>query len=99
MSLPLRKKNLNRTAGWLYRSGSIHAGFDYGVDIGTPVFAVRPGRILRTRNDIAHLKPDRAGSSGAPPNYILQAIRYQNEPATVVYLHVSPHFSVKAGDE
>ncbi|WP_028644124.1 M23 family metallopeptidase [Nocardioides sp. URHA0020] len=99
MALPLPKKNLNRTAGWLYRSGNIHAGFDYGVDIGTPVFAVRGGRILRTVDNIPNMAPGKAGKSGDPPNFILQAVRYRNKPATVVYLHVSPHFSVKEGDE
>jgi hypothetical protein len=99
MALPLRKKDLNRTAGWLYSSGNIHAGYDYAVDIGTPVFAVRGGRILRTVDDIPNLKPDRDGKSGDPPNFVLQAIRYKGKPATVVYLHLSPDIPVKAGDE
>lgn len=90
---------MNRTAGWLYSSGAIHAGFDYGVDIGTPVFAVRGGRILRTVDHIPNLDPASDGKSGDPPNFILQAIRYKNQPATVLYLHVSPQLPVQEGDE
>ena len=99
MALPLRKQDLNRTAGWLYSSGNIHAGFDYAVDIGTPVFAVRKGPILKTVDDIPNLSPQKDGQSGDPPNFILEAIQYKGEPATVIYLHVSPHLPVKAGDE
>lgn len=90
---------MNRTAGWLYSSGKIHAGFDYAVDIGTPVFAVRGGHVLKTVDGIPNLQPERDGQSGDPPNFLLLGTRYKGEPATVIYLHVSPNLPVKAGDE
>lgn len=98
-SAPLSPKQLNLTARWLYPSGKIHAGYDYAVPIGTPVFAVRHGRILKVRDDIRNLPADRDGVSGDPPNFIMQAIHYKREPATIVYLHVSPDVLVKEGDE
>ena len=98
-SAPLSAKKLNLTARWLYPSGKIHAGYDYSVPIGTPVFAVRRGRILKTRDDIDNLPTDKDGKSGDPPNFILQAIHYKHQPATVVYMHVSPHVLVNEGDE
>jgi hypothetical protein len=99
MNMPLARKNMNLTAGWLYSSGAIHAGFDYGVQIGTPVFAVRDGHILKTVDNIPNLDPHAEGHSGDPPNFILQGIMYKHEAATVVYLHVSPNVLVKEGDE
>lgn len=90
---------MQRTAGWTYpSSGSIHAGVDFGVDIGTPVFAVRDGTILKVVDNIPNLRPDQDGESGDPPNFILQEITYKNEPATVVYLHLSPRIRLKEGD-
>jgi Peptidase family M23 len=99
MNTPLSRKNMNLTNGWKYSSGLIHAGYDYGVQIHTPVFAVRDGHILETVDNIPNLDPDKEGQSGDPPNYILQGIMYKHEAATVVYLHVSPNVPVKAGDE
>ena len=98
-SAPLSAKNMNLTARWLYPSGAIHAGYDYAVPIGTPVFAVRHGRILKIRDDIHNLPKDKDGKSGDPPNFILQGFHYKHEPATIVYMHVSPHVLVNEGDE
>jgi hypothetical protein len=99
MNTPLSRKNMNLTAGWKYTSGLIHAGYDYGVEIGTPVFAVRHGHILKTVDNIPNLGRSAEGQSGDPPNFILQGIMYKHKAATVVYLHVSPNVLVKEGDE
>jgi peptidase M23-like protein len=90
---------MHLTAGWTYSSGAIHAGYDYGVDIGTLVFAVRHGHILRIVDNIRNMDPGDDGKSGDPPNFILQGIMYKGDPATVVYLHVSPNVLVKEGEE
>jgi hypothetical protein len=48
MSTPLRKKHMGLSATWKYpSSGDIHAGYDYPVNIDTPFFAVREGKILK----------------------------------------------------
>jgi Peptidase family M23 len=90
---------MNRTTGWKYDSGLIHAGYDYPVDLHTPVFAVRDGHILKTVDSIDNLGLNEEGNPGDDPNYILQGIMYKHEAATVVYLHVSPNVLVRAGDE
>jgi hypothetical protein len=88
MALPLPRKEMNLTARWKYSSGALHAAFDYGVDIGTPLFAVRRGRILRFRDDVRDLHPDANGQSGDPVNFLMLGIRFRKQPATVLYLHI-----------
>jgi murein DD-endopeptidase MepM/ murein hydrolase activator NlpD len=101
MATPLSKNHMKHTTEWLYKDKkqTIHAGFDYPVDMHTPVYAVRAGRILKKVDNIKNLAVDKDGESGDPPNYILLGIRYKGQPATVVYLHVSPHLPVREGDE
>lgn len=99
MALPLSEKDMDRTTGWLYDDKTIHAGFDYPVDKFTPVYAVRAGRILRKVDHHKNLPSSKDGAKGAPPNFVLLGITYKAQPATVVYLHVSPHVPVKEGDE
>lgn len=38
------------TAGWRYPSGSLHAAIDYGIPIGTPVYASAAGVVIKTAN-------------------------------------------------
>ena len=102
MNAPLARKNLNRTSGvgWLYDSSKkIHAGFDYHVDIGTPVFAVRNGRILAVVDNIPNLDRDEEGHKDDDPNFIIQGFTYNREPACIVYMHISPNVPVNVGDE
>jgi len=99
MSLPLPPKHKVVTAGWKYPSGGIHAGFDYSVPIGTPLFAVRGGTILLMRDTIPNMDPGQDGKSGDPANFIMLRIMYKKHPATVLYLHISPNAKVKQGDE
>lgn len=98
MSHPLPVGSRSVAAGWKYSGGNIHAGFDYSVPIGTPVFAVRRGHILKVVDHVKNLAPTRDGVSGAPVNFILQAIVFDGKPATVLYLHISPDVLVKEGD-
>lgn len=98
MSDPLPHKNMILTSQWLYSKGGIHAGFDYSVPIGTPLLAVRDGKILKVVDHIKNLPPDKDGKSGDDPNFIMLGITYKNEPVTVLYLHVSPDVKLKAGD-
>lgn len=98
MSHPLPVGQRTVAAGWKYSGGNIHAGFDYSVPIGTPIFAVRKGHILKVVDNVKNLAPNKDGVSGAPVNYILQAIMFNGEPATVLYLHISPNVPVKEGD-
>jgi hypothetical protein len=100
MGKPLPRKKMNRTAGWRYpSSNNLHAAFDYGVSIGTPVFAVRAGKILKVVDDIKNLEPNRDGNSGDPPNFIAQRIKYKGAKATVTYVHISKNAFVAEGDE
>jgi len=98
MSHPLPVGQRTVSAGWKYSDGDIHAGFDYSVDIGTPIHAVRKGRILKVVDNVKNLAPARDGVSGAPVNFILQAIMLNGKPATVLYLHISPNALVDEGD-
>lgn len=77
---------MNLTAKWLYSSGAIQAGYDDRVDIGTPVFAVRGGHILKKVENIKNLELDKDGERGDPPNYILQVTLYKDEPATILMM-------------
>ena len=54
MARPLGTKNLVLKAGWRYSSRDLHASFDYEATIGTPVFAVRDGHILKTMQICRH---------------------------------------------
>lgn len=87
---------------WNYSDGRIHAAFDYSVDIGTPLLAVRGGKILRVRDTIPNLDKDEDGESGDDANFIMLGITYKSEPVTVLYLHVHHHEDghprFKAGD-
>jgi hypothetical protein len=99
MGKPLSRKNMNRTAGWRYSSGTLHAAFDYGVDLHTPVFAVRPGKILKVVDNIPNLDKDVDGQPNTPANFILQGIKFKGDKATVIYAHLSPHVLVNQGDQ
>jgi hypothetical protein len=99
MALPMSKQHMQLGTEWLYKDKTIHAGYDFGVDMHTPVFAVRAGRILKKVDTIENLGVNEDGEKGDDPNYVLLGITYKGKPATVVYLHVSPHLPVKEGDE
>jgi len=101
MGKPLPRKNMkSRTAGWRYSSNNeLHAAFDYEVPIGTPVFAVRRGKILKVVDHIKNMKPDEDGKSGDPPNFITLRIKYKGAKATVTYVHISKRAFVNEGDE
>ncbi len=98
MSLPLSPKKMSLGTTWRYSSGSLHAGFDYGVGIGTPVFAVRNGVILAVNDDQPNMAPDQEGVTGQEANWVMQGITYKGDLATVLYLHVSPKVPVQKGD-
>lgn len=99
MNLPLAPKKMSLGTTWRYSKGDLHAGYDYGVGIGTPVFAVRNGIILATNDDQPNMAPDQEGVSGQEANWVMQGITYKGELATVLYLHVSPNVPVQKGDE
>ena len=99
MGKPLPRKNMDWTAGWRYSNGNLHAAFDYGVPIGTPVFAVRAGKILKVVDDIKNLKPNEDGNPGDDPNFITQRITYKGAKATVTYVHISKKAFVEEGDQ
>lgn len=99
MSHPLPVGHRRVSAGWTYSKGGKHAAFDYGTPIGTPVFAVRRGRILKVVDHHDNLHKDTDGLSGTEPNYILQAIMLNGVPATVAYVHISPNALVREGDQ
>jgi hypothetical protein len=101
MGKPLSRTMMkNRTAGWRYpSSGELHAAFDYSVPIGTPIFAVRGGKILKVVDKIKNLEPDEDGKSGDPPNFIAQRIKYKGARATVFYVHISKRAFVDELDE
>jgi hypothetical protein len=100
MGKPLSRNKMHRTAGWRYPSSKeLHAAFDYGVDIGTPIFAVRGGKILKVVDHIKNLDPDVDGQSGDDPNFIAQRIKYRGAKATVLYVHISKNAFVSDGDE
>ena len=101
MGKPLPRTNMkNRTAGWRYpTSKALHAAFDYEAPIGTPVFAVRAGKILKVVDHIKNLEPSQDGESGDPPNFITQRIKFRGQNATVIYVHISKRAFVKEGEE
>ena len=95
----MSKENLHLFTEWLYSDGRIHAGFDYPTIIGTQVYAVRAGRILKAVGSNPNLGVAEDGTSKTPLNFVLLGITYKHKPATVVYLHVSPNLPVRTGDE
>jgi murein DD-endopeptidase MepM/ murein hydrolase activator NlpD len=100
MATPLSKDLMaSRSTGWLYKDKTIHAGFDYGVEIGSPLYAVRGGRILAKVDTIDNLDKDVDGKPKTKPNFVLLGITYKGTPATVVYLHISPNLPVEVGDK
>jgi hypothetical protein len=101
MATPLSSEHMKRTTGWTYddEAHTIHAGYDYPVDMHTPLYAVRGGRILKVRDSIENLDKNKDGKTGDPPNFVLLGITYKGKPATVVYLHVSPDGPVREGDK
>jgi len=99
MALPMSKQDLHLFTQWLYSDGRIHAGYDYPTHIGTPVYAVRSGTVLAAVGSNPNLGVNEDGTSKTPLNFVLLGITYKHKPATVVYLHVSPHLPVRKGDE
>jgi len=99
MALPMSKQHLGLGPQWLYKDGTIHAAYDYPTDIFTPVYAVRAGRILKAVGTNPNLGENEDGTSKTPLNFVLLGITYKHKPATVIYLHVSPHLPVREGDE
>src|SRR5690349_19660272 len=97
MGRPLSRKDMpsKPRAGWRYGDGALHAAFDYTVDIGTPVFAVREGTIVAVSDSIPNLPVGVKGKSGDKANFILHRIKYKGGHATVCYAHLSPHVLVK----
>jgi hypothetical protein len=100
MGKPLSRKQMKqRTAGWRYPGNNkLHAAFDYSVEIGTPIFAVRGGRIEAIVDNIPNLDKDEDGQPNTPPNFIAQSIKYKGARATVLYVHISPHAFVNKND-
>jgi hypothetical protein len=98
MSKPLPDGMNTPGTKWNYSDGVIHAAFDYSVPIGTPLFAVRGGKILSVRDTIDNLGKDDDGAKNTPANFIMLGITYKSEPVTVLYLHVSPNVKFQAGD-
>lgn len=101
MGKPLSRDLMDRSAGWRYSNGVLHAAFDYRVPIRTPIFAVRKGRITRVELSQPNLDVDVDGKSGDRPNFIQQRVTYKGVDATVTYAHVSPpppEPPVQAGD-
>jgi hypothetical protein len=91
MSNPLPDTKMTVGTKWNYDDGGIHAAYDYPVDIGTPLFAVRGGKILSIRDTIDNMDKDEDGVPNQPANFIMLGITYKSEPVTVLYLHVHPH--------
>lgn len=85
-------------AGWRYSSGSLHAAWDVGVDVGTKIFATKDGLIVG-RNDGVRNHP--AGSqyavSGSPSNWVLLCSTVNGRPAVQYFQHLSPGLKVKRG--
>ena len=84
----------NLTAGWRYRNGGGHFAHDYAMPTGTPLYAVRAGKVTDQNNGVIDYTPNRPGNrpgqtaSGSPSNWILLRVTYEGRPATVYYQHL-----------
>jgi murein DD-endopeptidase MepM/ murein hydrolase activator NlpD len=84
----------NLTAGWRYSNGGDHFAHDYAMKEGTPLYAVRAGKISDQNNGVIDYTPNRPGNkpgqqpTGSPSNWILLKITYEGRPATVYYQHL-----------
>jgi murein DD-endopeptidase MepM/ murein hydrolase activator NlpD len=94
MALPLPADQMRVGTKWRYSKGGLHAAFDYPVPTGTPVFAVSAGTVLACNDGVTN-KPRRV--VGAPSNWVLLGVKHRGRTVSVLYQHLSPGISVRAG--
>lgn len=93
MALPAPAARLrDLTAGWRYASGGDHFAHDYGMPIGTPLYATARGKIIGTNDGVRNNYKQR------PSNYVLLRVKHRGRYATLYYQHMSPGLKVKEGD-
>lgn len=83
------------SAGWRYSGGSLHAAYDYGVKRGTAVYAVRDAYVAAVVDGHRNVNYDQG--SGSPANNVLLWCRWNGQPITVCYRHLSPGIRVRRG--
>ena len=84
-------------AGYTYSSGSIHAAYDVGMPIGTPLYAPCDA-VVKELNDGVANNPGGSPGSGAPSNYVL--LWSQEKPERTIYFqHMNKGIPVKVGQK
>lgn len=85
-------------AGFRYPSGSLHAGYDIGINRGTKVFAAKDGKIVGKNDGVRnHPSGSQYAVSGSPSNWLLLCSSVNGKPAVLYYQHLSPGLKVKRG--
>lgn len=85
------------TAGYRYSRGGFHGATDYGMPVGTDLLACRSGVVLACNDGVRNNRRGYNPGSNSPSNWILLGIKYQGQPATVYYQHLSPGLLVRKG--
>lgn len=92
-------------AGWRYTSGTLHASWDVGTPMGTPLYAIGDGTIVDCNDGVRDQPPGQPAGSGAPSNWIIlrfefPAGKYKGKTGHAYYQHLTKGgVKVKKGDK
>ena len=92
------KGNYRLNAGYRYSNGTLHAAWDIGMPIGTPLYAPRDGIVLDCNDGVKNDGPNSPDYTNEPSNWILLGIEMNGQKYGFYSQHMSPGLKVRKGE-